>query len=113
MGENALGFDGAHVLGAITELFGLLVPDSEDGPVTLLQGLQKRFKYGLPSGAPIVLYEAGFSDRSLAQDLARLVPGVTSRSTMRDALRAERETVAATLSGYPQYFMRVFERVVG
>jgi hypothetical protein len=112
MGENALGFDGAHVLGAITELYELLNPGAEDTAVLLLQKLQKRLKYGLPSGASILLYEAGFSDRPLALDLAELVPEVSSRSATSAALRKERENVEAVLARYPQYFSRILERLI-
>jgi POLQ-like helicase len=113
MGENALGFDGAHILGAITELYELLNPDAEDTAVPVLQTLQKRLKYGLPSGPSILLYEAGFSDRPLALDLAELVPEISTRSEMRAALREERANVEATLTRYPEYFSRILERLLG
>jgi hypothetical protein len=113
MGESALGFDGAHVLGAITELYELLNPDAEETVVPVLQGLQKRLKYGLPSGPSILLYEAGFSDRPLALDLAQIVPEISSRPKMRVAMRREREHVEEVLTRYPQYFWRVLERLIG
>lgn len=115
MGENALGFDGAHVLGAITELFELLAPedDGEGGPLRLLQVLQKRCKYGLPAGAPILLYEAGFADRPLALELAGRVPEISSRSGMRNAMREEEPAVKAILGRYPRYFTEVLGRVMG
>ncbi|MCP5525366.1 MAG: hypothetical protein H7A47_00990 [Verrucomicrobiales bacterium] len=112
MGENALGFDGAHVLGAITELFELLSPDEEDA-VAVLQTLQKRLKYGLPSGPSILLYEAGFADRPLAIDLAAVVPKIASRAQLRLALRKRREVVEEVIRSYPQYFRNVLERVAG
>lgn len=112
MGENALGFDGAHVLGAITELFRLLSPEEESrGVVPVLQTLQKRFKYGLPSDVSILLYEAGFADRSLASDLAVVVPGISSRAQLQAAMRLSREAVEDVLGNYPQYFWMVYERV--
>jgi hypothetical protein len=113
MGENAIGFDGAHVLGAVTELYELLNADAEETAVPVLQTLQKRLKYGLPSGPSILLYEAGFSDRPLALDLAQLVPEILSRTEIRAAMRQERESVEAVLTRYPQYFGRVFERIIG
>lgn len=114
MGENALGFDGAHVLGAITELFRLLSPDEElRGAVPVLQTLQKRFKYGLPSDVSILLYEAGFADRPLVSDLAVVVPEISSRAQLQAAMRRSREAVEDVLGNYPQYFWRVYERVAG
>ncbi len=113
MGENALGFDGAHIVGAITELFELLSPDGEDRPVTVLQSLQKRLKYGLPSGPSILLFEAGFSDRPLALDLAEVVPGISSRGAMKRGMRRKRHEIEEILTRYPKYFSRVFDRVIG
>lgn len=113
MGENALGFDGAHVLGAIAELFELLAPDADGDPLRVLQVLQKRLKYGLPAGAPIVLYEAGFADRTLAVDLAELIPTVSSQRELWAAIRDERSAVEGILARYPRYFKEVFDRIVG
>lgn len=115
MGENALGFDGAHVLGAIAELFELLAPEdeSEGEPVRLLQVLQKRLKYGLPAGAPILLYEAGFADRPLALELAAAFPDISSRSEMRDAMREGQHAIGVVLTQYPRYFTELFERIAG
>jgi POLQ-like helicase len=111
MGENALGFDGAHVLGAIAELFELLAPEdeSEGEPLRLLQVLQKRLKYGLPAGASIVLFESGFADRPLALELAGAVPEVATRSEVRNAMREEQPAVKAILDRYPRYFTEVFD----
>jgi hypothetical protein len=113
MAENALGFDGAHVLGAITELFDLLADEGTEEALRGLQVLQKRLKYGLPGGAPILLYEAGFSDRPLALELAQVLPAISNRAEMRDGMREEKEVVEQVLDRYPTYFTHVFERVAG
>jgi hypothetical protein len=114
MGENALGFDGAHVLGAMTELFRLRSPEAgPSGAVAVLQTLQKRLKYGLPSEVPILLYEAGFADRPLASDLAVVVSGASSRANLQAAMRQSREAIEDVLGRYPQYFWKVYERVAG
>jgi POLQ-like helicase len=114
MGENALGFDGAHVLGAVTELFVLLASEdeSEGEQLQLLQVLQKRLKYGLPAGASIVLYEAGFADRPLALELAGAVPEIRLRSKVQEVMREEQAAVKAILGRYPRYFTEVFIRIL-
>lgn len=115
MGENALGFHGAHVLGAISELFEFLVRDEESKGETLrlLRLLQKRLRYGLPAGVPILLYEAGFADRPLALELAAAIPAVELRSELRQAIGEDRPAVLAILARYPRYFTEIFERVAG
>jgi hypothetical protein len=113
MGEHALGFDSVYILGAITDLYEFLNGQEGQTAVTRLQGLQKRLKYGLPSNASILLYEAGFSDRPLAIDLSERIPGIMSRAQMINALRLERQAVEAVLDIYPQHFRRIFERIIG
>ncbi len=113
IGENALGFEGSHVLGAITELFELVSPEDEGTAVAMLQTLQKRLKYGLPSEASILLYEAGFADRPLAIDLAEVVPEISSRVELKAGLCRKPQAVETVLTEYPAYFRQVLERVVG
>jgi POLQ-like helicase len=112
-GENALGFDGAHVLGAIVDVCALLPSGTAQPPIVLMQGLQKRLKYGLPSKASVCMYELGFADRPLSIQLGRLAPGASSQVEAAVALRALPEAATAVVSTYPQYFSLVLERVLG
>ncbi|MEW6220866.1 MAG: hypothetical protein AB1634_15220, partial [Thermodesulfobacteriota bacterium] len=91
----------------------LVSPEDEGTAVTLLQTLQKRLKYGLPSEVSILLYEAGFADRPLAIELAEVVPEISAREELKAGLRRKRRAAEAVLTEYPAYFRRVFERVVG
>jgi DEAD/DEAH box helicase/Helicase conserved C-terminal domain len=112
LGENALGFDGALILGAVTELYGLLCPNDE-ARVSMLQSLQKRLKHGLPSGSATLAYDAGCSDRALAMELAGLAPSVSSRAGMIAAWSRQPDAVADVFAKYPQYFGQVLDRLLG
>jgi len=67
--ENTFAFEGSLFVGAIIEFldslndFDLLVKEQ-------FQIFQKRFKYGLPNVSSINVYELGFSDRYLSQEIA-------------------------------------------
>ena len=61
IGEGGFGFDGAHAIAGIIEVYGLLRPDAETLTLGILQALHKRFKYGLPSQTAVVLYELGLA----------------------------------------------------
>ncbi|MEO6098585.1 MAG: helicase-related protein, partial [Fibrobacteria bacterium] len=113
MGENAFGFDGAHIVGAITELFDLMADESTEEPLRVIQTLQKRLKYGLPAGSAIVIYEAGFSDRPLALELAQILPAISNRTELATWMRTNRNVVEEVLDKYPMYFTKVFDRVIG
>ena len=113
MGEKALAFDGAHVLGAITELFELQSQGEEKATVLMLHALQKRIKYGLPSKLSIFLYEAGFSDRPLSIDLAEIISKISPRMGKKGTLRAARRPIEKVLAKYPNYFQDVFKQIAG
>ena len=115
IGENALGFEASHIVGAITELSELVSDDEEPNAevLQLLRLLQKRLRYGLPDGVPLLVYEAGFADRVVALELAELLPGLSSRDELRDAMRERDPDVDELLSTWPSYFVQVAERLGG
>jgi len=80
--------------------------------IRLLQLFQKRLKYGLPTEATIILYELGFSDRVIAQELSDLIVG-DSRTAVRRSLKEKQTNIEAVLERYPRYFTaEVFEKLV-
>src|SRR5690606_21183741 len=68
--EEALAYDGALVIGAVCEFIDTLDEGDTIELINRLQLSQKRLKYGLPTETTIALYELGFSDRVISQDLA-------------------------------------------
>jgi hypothetical protein len=103
--ENALAYDGTLVLGAVCELAGSVLPDGGDALISRLQMLQKRLKYGVASESAIILYEMGFSDRVVANDLAAVVgTDLYKRREVRMSLRRNAQSVANTLNRFPMYF---------
>ncbi len=109
--EGALAYDGALLIGALCEFVEALDQDGTTDLVKLLQLFQKRLKYGLPTEATIILYELGFSDRAIAQELSDVIVG-NSRTTMKRSLKKRKANVEAVLERYPQYFTaEVFEKM--
>lgn len=111
--ENALSYDGALVIGAITELAEMINPSESVDLITNLQILQKRVKYGLSNIKEIILYEMGFADRCIAIELASLMEnGILGRNEMLLSLRQNEDEVRSSLSKYPSYFILVYENIV-
>ena len=70
-----------------------------------MQLFQKRLKYGLPTETTIILYELGFSDRVIAQDLAAsLNLSATQKKDLVKALKRDRDGAKALMEKYPSYF---------
>lgn len=110
--ENALGYDGALAVGAITELAELLRPD-ETSLAAKLQFLQKRIKYGLPSLGALGLYELGFSDRVIALSLSEIVGKDLPRQALLQELSQRELEVRSVLEDYPRHFGQVLDSLLG
>ncbi len=74
-------------------------------PIKRLQLFQKRLKYGLPTETTIALFELGFSDRVISQDLAASFNlAATQKKDLVKALKQDRDGVKAVMEKYPSYF---------
>ena len=105
--ENALGFDGALVIGAVTEF--CRNSSSDETLIKNLSQLQKRVRYGLNSIAAIIFYELGFADRVISTELSGLFSEVASRSTAIDALSIGQSTARNLMTQYPAYFTALLQ----
>ncbi len=103
--EGTLAYDGALVVGAVCEFIETLDRDDTGDLINHLQLFQKRLKYGLPTKTTIALYELGFSDRVIAQDIATsLNLDATQKKDLVKALKKDRDGARAVMEKYPSYF---------
>ena len=103
--EGTLAYDGALVVGAVCEFIETLDQDGTGDLINRLQLFQKRLKYGLPTETTIALYELGFSDRVIAQDLAAsLNMAATQKKDLVKALKQDWDGANAVMEKYPWYF---------
>ncbi|AXY44007.1 DEAD/DEAH box helicase [Halomonas sp. JS92-SW72] len=103
--EGTLAYDGALAVGAVCEFIETLNQDGTGELVTRLQLFQKRLKYGLPTETTIALYELGFSDRVIVQDLAAsLNLEATQKNDLVKALKQDMDGASAVVEKYPSYF---------
>ncbi|MDX7611862.1 DEAD/DEAH box helicase [Aeromonas caviae] len=103
--EGGLAYDGALLVSALCEFVEMLDREGTDDPINRLQIFQKRLKYGLPNETTIALYELGFSDRVIAQDLAAsLNLAATQKRDLVKALKKDRDGARAVMEKYPSYF---------
>ncbi|MHB8708123.1 MAG: helicase-related protein, partial [Desulfuromonadales bacterium] len=105
--EGALAYDGALLIGALCEFVETLDQEGTGDLITRLQLFQKRLKYGLPTEATIALYELGFSDRVISQDLATTLKlSATQKKDVITALKQNRDAAIAVIEKYPTYFQQ-------
>lgn len=112
--EGTLAYDGALVVGAVTEFIETLDQEGTGDLINRLQLFQKRLKYGLPTETTIALYELGFSDRVIAQDIAAsLNLAATQKKDLVEALKQDRVGARAAMEKYPSYFQERMDEILG
>ena len=103
--EGGLAYDGALLVSALCEFVEMLDREGTGDPINRLQLFQKRLKYGLPTETTVALYELGFSDRVIAQDLAAFLNlAATQKKDLVKALKRDRDGARAVMEKYPAYF---------
>jgi len=112
--EGTLAYDGALVVGAVCEFIETLDQYGTGDLINRLQLFQKRLKYGLPTEITIALYELGFSDRVISQDLAAsLNLAATQKKDLVKALKKDLDEVKAVMKKYPAYFQERMNELLG
>jgi superfamily II DNA/RNA helicase len=109
MTEGGIAYDGSLFVGAVAELTGMVELEDDDESIDdfvyQLELLQKRIKYGLPNEACCNVYELGFADRVIAQDLAnKLNLTDENRKRVKRAINRDRDLVSQVLEKYPSFF---------
>lgn len=112
--EQTFGFEFSLLLAAAAEALSnvAFTEDEKDEFVRRMGLLQKRLKYGLPSVSAIAFFEAGFSERVVAQDLDAFIGVGVTASTVeaRGLLLGQGEGAVNTFfDKYPSYFRSVFD----
>ncbi|WP_422136754.1 DEAD/DEAH box helicase [Endozoicomonas sp. ALD040] len=111
--EGKIAYDGALLIGAICEIVELLDQNDTEKLVQLLQRFQKQLKYGLPSETTITVYELGFSDRVISQDLMASLnlTGADKKGIVKQ-LKQERDRAIAVIEKYPSYFQERMSEIL-
>lgn len=109
--ESGFAYDGGLLIGALSELVELDEQEETKELFNHLQLFQKKLKYGLSTNTAIILYELGFSDRVIAQELAELTDA-SNRATVKKFLRRNTSDVMRVLSKYPSYYLsEIYEKL--
>jgi len=111
--ENGLAYDGALLIGAICEF---VEPLSQEGIGDLIERLhlfQKQLKYGLSTEVEVVLYEMGFSDRVISQDIAsELNLSIGRKGHIKSAIKMKAKKVNEVVMQYPSYFQNILNDIL-
>ena len=111
--ESGIAYDGALIISAFCEFIEMLEREGTEDLVKYLKLFQKRIKYGLPTETTITIYELGFSDRVIAQDLA-LTLNTTEHVNkyIIQLLKQNKDKIIYTINKYPRYYFDVMNRYI-
>lgn len=114
--EQGFGFELTLLLAAVTEALSAKLADDEDEKkrlTDLMDLLQKRLKYGLPTKSAIAFFEIGFAERVVAQAVNKAVNmQATSTTIARTLLKQSTAEVGPVIEQFPDYFRSLYRGIV-
>ena len=111
--EGGIAYDASLFVSTLAEFTNLLERNDKIKLFNILQFFQKHLKYGLPTKTAIALYEMGFADRVIAQDLA-LSLGLISieKQEIIEELKKNKEKSQEVMAKYPSYFQNEMQKIL-
>lgn len=106
--ENAISYEGTLLLGAVAESIKHMDSEKYNILIDNINILQKMMKYGLSSESSIHLYELGFTDRIICNDINSNIKIISStKKKVIKYLKTNSDTIIGILEKYPSYFKGV------
>jgi hypothetical protein len=113
--EQTFGYEFALLLAAVKSSFEAVAVVEEDVEDfnSFADVLQKRLKYGLPSQDSVSYFEAGFSERVVAQKVANAVfwEVANSSAEARKLVNENLEAVRDVVDELPSYFATILQDI--
>jgi len=110
--ENALGYEATLIVSGMADIIQRISSGLGEDTIALLLNLQKRLRYGLQDKLSILLFEMGFADRAVVNNLGQIFIDIpTSRQELRLLIRNSEGNFLGRLEKYPSYFQQVYANV--
>lgn len=110
--DSDFGYTASLIINSICEILKSNFPagddDEEDTRLNTIENLQKisqKLKYGLPEQTDIFVYELGFNDRFLAQEIRKSIGCHSKKKDVKRAIKQDYENIQSILNNYPSVFL--------
>lgn len=104
--DNGLGYSTTFIINAVETFIKSFDDEYDNLPINQLNLLSKQLRYGLPRISTVNIYELGFSDRVICQDIENALSGInlTTKTRCKRAIKRNKSLVKEIILPYPSYF---------
>lgn len=108
--EYCFGYQCSLLISALSEI----IKDSYNISKTTkaLNRISRRIKYGLPKEKDIILYELGFADRVIAQEISEPISNKANKMFIAHYLKMNSDEIQELLEDYPSYYTMILKQIV-
>ena len=114
--DNDFGYSSSLIINSICEILKLkyaLCDEEEekiiDNTVENLQKFLQKLKYGLPEQTDVFVYELGFNDRILAQEIRKNIGIYLKKKEVKEKIRQDKTKIKNILNDYPTVYLNILE----
>jgi POLQ-like helicase len=109
--ESCFGYQCSLILSALSEMVKNVLNSSDK--FEMLNEIARSLKYGLADETAILIYEMGFSDRIVSQEIFSTIPFAKDKRDLKRLLKNNSQRVYELLNPYPSYFSVTLAQIIG
>ncbi|MDE6593539.1 MAG: DEAD/DEAH box helicase [Oscillospiraceae bacterium] len=109
-GED-FGYASSIIINSICEIMNQRGDDTSSECVIQLQNIMQGLKYGLHDRTSILVYELGFNDRYLSQEIAKLIGACHNKNEAMATIKKKKREIKELLNEYPSVFLSRLENI--
>ena len=111
--DNAFAYDATLVIASVIKVIESHEMDVDSETIERLKLLQKNLKYGLRYKKEIAIFELGFSDRIISNEIYSLLDeNYINKNSLIAEIKSNRKKIEEKLTAYPSYFSNVLINVL-
>lgn len=109
--DSDFGYTSSVIINTICEIISLKESEESTEAVETLKQIMQCLKYGLSDRTAIFIYELGFNDRYLAQEIAKMIGTSSKKSDAREMIKKQKNKIKVLLNEYPSVYIDRIENL--
>ena len=109
--DSDFGYTSSVIINTICEIISLKESEESTEAVEALKQIMQCLKYGLSDRTAIFIYELGFNDRYLAQEIANMIGTSSKKSDAREMIKKQKNKIKVLLNEYPSVYIDRIENL--